>query len=153
MKIGIPLFGKRVSPNFCAAPELLVVLAQGRSTSSTLRLGFSDLTLSGRRRRILSLGVDILICGGIDRATRQWFESRGINVIENTRGEAMDVLSRLLSRLGRAALEQEDTARGEKEGKGDDQDTQDRSRPRRGRGQGSGSHRRAEGPGAAGHPH
>ena len=99
------MFGKRVSPHFSTAPELLIVLAQGRSICSTLRFHFSRLSPSGKMKRLLSLGVEVLICGGIDAATRKWLEKRGIRVIDNMVGEAMEVLPRLLNDIGRKEIQ------------------------------------------------
>ncbi len=97
MTIAIPLFGERVSPHFSTAPELLVVLAGEQSIRTMMRFHFSQASLSEKKRKILSLGVEILVCGGIDRATRGWFEKRGIRVIPNAVGEAEEVLA---NRLG-----------------------------------------------------
>lgn len=95
MTVAIPLFGERVSPHFSTARVLLVILAQERTVSSTMRFYFSTDSLSERKLKILSLGVDILVCGGIDRGTEEWLEKRGIRVISNTTGDAGKVLSEL----------------------------------------------------------
>lgn len=96
MKVAIPLFGTRVSPHFASAPELLVVLAQEHIICSTMRFPFSMASLSEKKQKILSLGVDTLVCGGIDRETRRWLERRAICVMVNAAGEAEEILSHLL---------------------------------------------------------
>lgn len=95
MKVAIPLFRKRISPNFLTAPELLVILAQGEEISSTFRFPLSPLTLSERKKKLLSLGVDLLICGGIDWRTKYWLQRYGIRVVDNTMGEVGEILSHL----------------------------------------------------------
>jgi predicted Fe-Mo cluster-binding NifX family protein len=99
MTIAMPLFGKRVSPHFSTAPELLVVLAEDQSVFSLMRFNFATTSLSEKKQKILSLGVDTLVCGGIDRATQGWLQKRGIHVIANVLGEAEAVLSNLLGEL------------------------------------------------------
>jgi predicted Fe-Mo cluster-binding NifX family protein len=96
MKIGIPLFGKRVSPHFATAPELLVVLVEGQTVYSTSRLDFSRVSLTEKKRKIRDMGIETLFCGGIDNETKGWFEQRGIRVIGNTMGEATEVISSFL---------------------------------------------------------
>ncbi len=95
MTVAIPLFGERVSPHFSTARVLLVILVQEQTVSSTMRLHFSTDSLSERKLKILSLGVEVLVCGGIDRGTEEWLEKRGIRVISNIAGEAGEVLSDL----------------------------------------------------------
>jgi predicted Fe-Mo cluster-binding NifX family protein len=96
MKIAIPLFGKRVAPHFGTAPELLVVLVEGQKVCSRWRAPFSSFSLSEKKKTLFSLGIDALVCGGIDRATRGWLERRGVRVCADTIGDAMEALSCLL---------------------------------------------------------
>jgi len=91
MKIAIPLFGERVSPHFKTAPEILIVLSQERNDTSTLKFDISNFSLTEKKTKILSFNVDTIICGGIDNDTRQWFELRGVEVIDNVMGKAMEV--------------------------------------------------------------
>ncbi len=95
MKVAIPLFRKRISPNFLTAPELLVILAQGQEINSTHQSRLSTLSLSEKRKKLLSLGIDLLICGGIDWPTKCWLEGHGIRVVDNTLGEVEKILSHL----------------------------------------------------------
>jgi predicted Fe-Mo cluster-binding NifX family protein len=97
VKIAVPLFGERVSPHFCTAPEMLVVLAEGTKVLSELRFDFTKISLSARRSRLLTLGVDTIICGGIAQANREWFERRGVKVIDNMRGNSREALLRSLN--------------------------------------------------------
>ncbi|OPY62664.1 MAG: hypothetical protein A4E57_03936 [Syntrophorhabdaceae bacterium PtaU1.Bin034] len=43
------------------------------------------------------MGIEVLICGGIDGINKAFFEERGILVIDNAMGDAMDILGRFLS--------------------------------------------------------
>jgi len=96
MTIAIPVFRKRVSPNFSTAPELLVVQSDGHTIWSRLRVSLSRASLAERKKRLLALGVDTLVCGGIDRVTQNWFERRKVRLITNIMGDAEEVLSKIL---------------------------------------------------------
>lgn len=104
MKIAIPLFGKRVSPHYSTAPELFVILTHGNKVYSTTILNLSKLSLTEKRRKLITLGIETIICGGIDEATREWLRQKDIRVIENVMGEAMEALSDFLS----SEMEKED---------------------------------------------
>ncbi len=95
MKIAIPLFNERVAPDFSTARELLVVVAQEGMVSCRWRMEFSHLSSPERARKILALGIDRLICGGIDEPTRAWLQRRGIEVIPDAAGEAEKLLLQL----------------------------------------------------------
>lgn len=99
MIIAIPLFDERVSPHFSTAPDLLVVQARGQSICSSMRFHFAAASPSERKKKVLSLGVKTVVCGGIDRAAQGWLEKRGIRVIANVFGDAADVLSKVLGEL------------------------------------------------------
>ncbi len=100
MKIGIPLFKNRISPHFSTAPEMLVVTISTHAVYSTSRLNLSNLTLTEKKRKVIFLGIDTLICGGIDGKTKEWFIQKGIRVIENIMGEVEDILSDYLNSIG-----------------------------------------------------
>lgn len=99
MTVIIPLFGERISPHFSTAPEALVVESEGGCVSMR-KLDLSSLSLSERKAKIVSLGADMICCGGIDRATRNWFERKGIRVNYNLIGNAMEVVQRCLNAQG-----------------------------------------------------
>jgi len=47
-------------------------------------------------RRLVDLGVEKVICGGIGRVYKEWLMSKGVSVEDNRRGNAKDVLKQLL---------------------------------------------------------
>ncbi len=95
MKIAIPLFNERVAPDFSTAPELLVVVSQRGKVSCRWRMQVSQLSSSEKVRKMAALGIDRLICGGIDESSRAWLQRRGIEVIPDAAGQAEEVLSEL----------------------------------------------------------
>jgi predicted Fe-Mo cluster-binding NifX family protein len=98
MKIAVALFGKRVSPNFSTAPELLILIAQEGNTPCSWRAQMEGMSSRQRVLRLASMGVDIVVCGGIDRSTRTELERRGIRVVSDVQGDPMDVVGGLMSR-------------------------------------------------------
>jgi len=92
MRIGIPVWGSRISPVFDAARRLVVVdVAEGREVGRT----HEDLTAvlpPQRARRLQSLGVDTLLCGAISRPLAGMLSSYGIAVVPWMSGGFEEVL-------------------------------------------------------------
>jgi predicted Fe-Mo cluster-binding NifX family protein len=98
MKVAIPLFENRVSPHFFTAPELLLVQIDSRIVCSSWKISLEIFTQAQRKVKILALGPDVLLCGGIDGETRRWFERQGVQVTDNQMGDAMEILDRHLKK-------------------------------------------------------
>lgn len=99
MKIAISSFHQRVAPDFSTAPELLVLAVHEGSVCCSWRMKVLQLSSFQKARKIVALGIDQLICGGIDEPTRIWLERRGIQVVTDAMGEAEQVLRGLLERI------------------------------------------------------
>lgn len=96
MKVAIPSFGARVSPRFdCAQSFLLVMLHQG-APSEREQLSAADWTPYDRINKMVELGVDTVVCGGIDCWSAESLESAGITLYAHAAGEIEDVLPALL---------------------------------------------------------
>lgn len=98
MNIAIPLFKDRVSPHFSTAPEILIVLVERNKVYLVSRLNVTQLSAQERMKKIVSLGVDTILCGSIDGVSREWFRLKGIRIIENVMGDAMEALRDFLRR-------------------------------------------------------
>ncbi|HOP86698.1 MAG TPA: NifB/NifX family molybdenum-iron cluster-binding protein [Syntrophorhabdaceae bacterium] len=98
MNIAIPLFNDRISPHFSTSPEILIVLVEKNKVYSVSKLNVVALSGLERRKKIVSLGVDTILCGGIDEVSREWFRLKGVRIIENIMGDAMDALNDFLGR-------------------------------------------------------
>jgi len=93
MVVAIPLFHQRVAPRFdCASTFLLTeVDAVGMLTQRQIRLHAAPVA---ERVEVLSgLGVDALICGGIDTGAAELLRRRGICVIDWVAGEVANVVA------------------------------------------------------------
>jgi predicted Fe-Mo cluster-binding NifX family protein len=97
MKIAIPLFGSRVSPRFGCEPEILVVDVEARKEVNRRTFSTMGLGIPQQISLLSSLGVDTLICGGIDIFCLRSLSARGFEIIPGVIGEADEALNYFLS--------------------------------------------------------
>jgi predicted Fe-Mo cluster-binding NifX family protein len=87
MKIAIPIFENRISPRFDFSPEMWVVEIEKGKVVGQEKFFTANLNLPQRLEQITSNGVDKVICGGIDRLSRDQLGSRGIDVVQDVIGD------------------------------------------------------------------
>lgn len=97
MKVAIPLYKDRVAPYFGSTSQIL--LAEIRSGRLERE---AEWDVGGRNgletaRRLLNLGVEIIICGGIRREYKDWLGNHGVTVQDNKKGRAREVLRELIT--------------------------------------------------------
>ncbi len=88
MKIAIPLFGNRISPRFDYSPELWIITVENFEVIQQEKLPVANLNLPQRLSQLTSMGVNHLICGGIDGYCLNHLGRNGIDVLNNVVGEA-----------------------------------------------------------------
>jgi len=93
MKIAISLFGNRISPRFDCAQGFLIGRAVNGVVLERQELPAEGLPALARVRKLLELGIDILICGGIDRFSDQKLRRHGIKIYAWVTGEVEDALN------------------------------------------------------------
>ena len=96
MKIAIPTFGTRVSPRFDCARAVLVVGFDNGNPSARDQFVASNWAPHERINKLLELGVDTVICGGIDRWSVESLQSEGVTVYGWVTGEVEDAVAALL---------------------------------------------------------
>ena len=96
MKIAIALFGTRVSPRFDCAPGFQIVAINNGKVLDSQEVSVEKWKELDRVKKLKELGVDALICGGIDMFSNQQLNHRGIKVYSWITGEAEDALNCLL---------------------------------------------------------
>ena len=96
MKIGIPVWGDKISPVLDTASRLLVVETDGTQESSRFEAFLDDPGLSSRCLRIKGLGVNLLICGALSRPFLRRLTASGIQIIPGKSGHPEDVLRAFL---------------------------------------------------------
>ncbi|MFC1821427.1 NifB/NifX family molybdenum-iron cluster-binding protein [Thermodesulfobacteriota bacterium] len=92
MKIGIPVWGDKISPVLDTASRLLVVETDGEQESSRYEAYLDDPGLLSRCFRIKGLGVDLLICGALSRPFLRRLMASGIHIIPGISGHPEDIL-------------------------------------------------------------
>ena len=80
MKVAIPTFGDRVSPRFDCANTFLVMTLERDEIVHREELSAADWAPHDRINRLVDLGVDSVICGGIDRWSADSLLSVGIDL-------------------------------------------------------------------------
>ena len=93
MKIAIPAFHSKVSPRFDTAQELVLLEVIDGNVINRERQPLQAHSAAGKIRKLLEQGVDTLICGGIDRLSRQQIGFNHIDVYSWVTGEIDDAVS------------------------------------------------------------
>ena len=96
MKVAMALFGTRVSPRFDCAPGFEVIEISDGDISARTHLDTRGMAIPDRLKKLAELGVETLICGGIDARSAEQLEFSGIKIYSWVTGEAEDALSCLL---------------------------------------------------------
>ena len=92
IKIAVPLFKERVAPYFGASSKILLVEMQGDAVAHEATWDVGGVGAMEIARRLVDLGVEKLICGGIQNRYKNWLVGRGVTVVENQRGPAWDLV-------------------------------------------------------------
>lgn len=92
MKLAIPVFRTKISPRFDETQGFVLVETSGGDVVSRENLATSGWSEIEKMKRLLDLGVDALICGGIDRASLQYLSFNGVTVFSWVTGEVEDAL-------------------------------------------------------------
>jgi len=96
MKLAIPLFRKRVSPHFGSSSKILLVETRG---SAIFQEDIRDIGGEGPQaiaQNLVALGVEKLICRGIQHHYKDWLIRKGIKVLDNQRGVAKEIMIKYL---------------------------------------------------------
>ena len=95
-KVAIPTFGTRVSPRFDCALAILVVAVEDGKPTEREQLSASGWARHERINKLRELGVDTVVCGGIDCWSVGSLQSAGVTVYGWVTGEIEDALVALL---------------------------------------------------------
>jgi predicted Fe-Mo cluster-binding NifX family protein len=95
IKIAVPLFQERVAPNFGSFSRMLLVEMVGERIASKSTREVGEQSAMQITRSLVSSGVNILICGGIQRDHKQWLTHQGVLVVDNQKGNAEELLAQM----------------------------------------------------------
>lgn len=93
----IALFGSRISPRFDCAQEFMVVTCSKNAVTGQYIESILDPIPLKKIRHLANLKVNILICGGVDEASREQLQAHGIKLIADRKGNADEAVSCHLS--------------------------------------------------------
>ena len=87
MRVIIPFFGSRVAPNLLYSDQSLIVQIYRSKIVSKKIVSTMSFTENSWIKLIEEYGIQILICGGIDKNFHEELKNREIEVIKNVAGE------------------------------------------------------------------
>ena len=96
MKIAIPLFEKRISPRFDCAQSFLLAVAENGEVVERKELPAALWTPLERVKKLKDLGVDTLICGGIDEVSARRLIFYRVRIYSWVTGRAEEAIYSLL---------------------------------------------------------
>lgn len=96
MKVAVPTFGKRVSPRFDCAMTILLATIQDGKIAARKELDASSWAPHERINRLRALGVEAVVCGGIDRWSVESLRSEGIRLYGWLAGTVEETLAALI---------------------------------------------------------
>jgi len=96
MKIAIPLFKDRMAPHFGSFPQILLVEIMQASVYQEYGQDISGESPFDNTRRLVSLGVEKVICGGIPLVYKEWLVGKGVIVQDNRKREVREIIQELL---------------------------------------------------------
>jgi predicted Fe-Mo cluster-binding NifX family protein len=97
MKIAIPVFHTKISPRFDSSQGFILLEIEKSSVMKRKELPTKDWPLPDKIKQLIDLGVDTLICGGIDLKSMQHLNFNGIKVYSWITGEVEDALTCFLN--------------------------------------------------------
>lgn len=108
MKVAVPIYHDRIAPHFGTAPDLILLLVEKRRVIALLEFHLAGQSPAERRRRLIALGAEWLLCGAIEEPVRSQLERRGIRVTADLKGPYAEVLGQVVGistdRLGRCGV-------------------------------------------------
>ena len=93
MNIAIPVWNGRVSPVFDAARWAMVIEIEGNVECHRHEIFLSEGPPSQRAKKLVDMGVDMLICGAISRSCEDLVKTSKITVMPWISGKVDEVLS------------------------------------------------------------
>jgi len=97
MRIGMAIWGRRISPVFDVARRLVVFEAEGDQVLARSDIELSDGHMEARARELADHGVEVLLCGALSRDMARALTQHSIRVVSQLCGRAEAVLEAFLS--------------------------------------------------------
>ena len=104
MKVAVPQWQDRIAPVFDVTGHMLVIELDGGEEVGRWRETFDDLVPEQRARRLIELGVNVLICGAISQPLEALLTDRGIRVFARVCGDVDEILQAFRTGTFRVAM-------------------------------------------------
>ncbi len=96
MKIAIPLFNERISPHFGSSSKILLMDIEGTKLRYEIVWDLHKKSPMEIARLLVDIGVEEIICGGIQTHYKEWLQSKGMVIVDNQKGIAREVVRNIL---------------------------------------------------------
>lgn len=97
MKIAMPIWNERISPVMDTANQLLIIkIENGTELSQSIKT-LPQRNMVHRVQFIISIGIDILICGAISRLLENILIHHGLKVIPWIKGDIEEIITAYLN--------------------------------------------------------
>jgi len=93
MKTAIPVFHTKISPRFDETQGFVLLETENASVVARENLATKGWSVIEKMKQLVELGIDTLICGGIDRASLQYLSFNGVKVYSWVTGEVDDAVA------------------------------------------------------------
>jgi len=110
VRVAVATFGERVSPRFDCAQTFLVVTVDESHLSQRQHVFAVDWGPHERINRLVALGIEAVVCGGIDLRSAELLQSAGVKLYARRTGRIEDVLTSLFRVNEHSGLEQKSQA-------------------------------------------
>lgn len=97
MKVALTVWDGRVSPLFDVSRDALILTVEKGAVVSRRHESIEAPSSALKLERLVSLGVDTLVCGAISEFLRQDLAARGMEVLGFVAGEIEEVVQALVS--------------------------------------------------------
>jgi predicted Fe-Mo cluster-binding NifX family protein len=97
LKIAIPAFHTKISPRFDQTQAFVLLEIKDASVVAREELKTRGWSASRKIKELVDLGVQILICGAIDRASLEYLSFNGLNIYSWVTGEVDDAVACFLN--------------------------------------------------------
>lgn len=99
MRIAVASIGLEIAPSFSHCEDFNYYTTKSYEIIASQNMPAQGLTFDGCAQMLDNMGVDALICDEIGETARTAFENRGIKVVENKTGDALQAAQDLVTEL------------------------------------------------------
>jgi len=104
MKIAIPVFHTKISPRFDQTQGFILIETEGNRVTAKEQMATPGWSVTAKMKQLVNMGIDTLICGGIDRASMQYLSFNSIKIYSWVTGEVDDALACFLDNRMRPGI-------------------------------------------------